>query len=725
MSTTQFDLGWYDIPFLPDRGDQIDSGNEPIHADRPAQTSESTSANVDAGTSRIDAVRPSSPVPVDRPTGASLLVNVTSDDHRNLADLNVLTVIFVVWAIGCGVLSLRFGYQCWQLARMCRVLCPISDKHLENILKDVCRVLGLKRRPDLVTISAEIPGPFVTGVRRGLVVVPRSLLGQLDEGQWRDILLHECTHLKHHDRWIGVWHRIVRILYWPHPLVHCLIGHHAQSREEFCDAQVVIYGDPIRFARTLLCLASKRKSLSSPTFTCGILHHNQSAVASRIESLLAERRKPMASSTWKWFSVYAVVFVLCGAGCFGVRVSSAEEKDQSIELKEQGEAVRCSLVPILVSPFASNPLDVAISHDDELIAVVDDLAFVTMFDSRSGRALLRFPALSQAEKEILLRQYREGRIHAAAIKFTPDSHRLAVSCDGVLRFYDPETGFQLDDLVDHRLLQELRKLRFDRPDEIKMMSDVGHAHGRVYDFEFSGDGSTIATVGAHLIRPGGRTIIHADTPTAGMVKTWDLEAGKLNHDLGEHYGSVRSVDISGDVLATIGASKPGWSTGVRLWSLSRGNLISELPIRNGGVFQDALAIAPDGKFVATVAIFRDSDEERVDGNLQRLGLGSCKLLLWDVESGKRLHQQKTEWVIESLQFSSDSEILALATYPNGVTLRNAVTLEDVGRSSLPQGQEMSAHRIALSRTGDLVAAVDGDKQGGILRVWKISYQNAN
>ncbi len=165
----------------------------------------------------------------------------------------------------------------------------------------------------------------------------------------------------------------------------------------------------------------------------------------------------------------------------------------------------------------------AISPDDELIATVDEQSKVQIRAVDSGQLLMSFSVLKPQEKESLLHEDRRGRIPTAAIASEPDTRKLtrilAVACAGVIRLYDSETGRLERSLQDNCFIDELKKLGKDDPREVKKLTTIPHAHGRVCAIAFSADGSLLASSGAHLLRPGGRSVIDAEIPTHGKLNS--------------------------------------------------------------------------------------------------------------------------------------------------------------------------------------------------------------
>ena len=77
--------------------------------------------------------------------------------------------------------------------------------------------------------------PFVAGIRRPIVVMPRHLLRELDATQLRLVLLHELAHVRGRDVLWSIVVKTVQSLLWFHPLVWGISRVHRQSCEAVCD----------------------------------------------------------------------------------------------------------------------------------------------------------------------------------------------------------------------------------------------------------------------------------------------------------------------------------------------------------------------------------------------------------------------------------------------------------------------------------------------------------
>lgn len=99
--------------------------------------------------------------------------------------------MIVVWQL-VGLLRLRL-----RLDRLLRDAKP-GDRELVALLEDLAGQLCLRRVPRIV-LTTNGGSPFVCGLRRPYLVLPKNVLSSLDDAQLRQVMLHELAHLKRRD----------------------------------------------------------------------------------------------------------------------------------------------------------------------------------------------------------------------------------------------------------------------------------------------------------------------------------------------------------------------------------------------------------------------------------------------------------------------------------------------------------------------------------------------
>ncbi|MEX0675633.1 MAG: M56 family metallopeptidase [Pirellulales bacterium] len=141
--------------------------------------------------------------------------------------------LFAAWGI---IVLVQVGRIGAQRARLSKVLAKAEpgDEHLVAVVGQVAGRLMLKRAPRVVTTELDC-SPFVCGILRSVLVLPRELVGTLDALELGQIVAHELAHVKRRDLVWGWIPEIARVLYFFHPVAHWVNYRIRLERELACD----------------------------------------------------------------------------------------------------------------------------------------------------------------------------------------------------------------------------------------------------------------------------------------------------------------------------------------------------------------------------------------------------------------------------------------------------------------------------------------------------------
>jgi beta-lactamase regulating signal transducer with metallopeptidase domain len=149
---------------------------------------------------------------------------------------SVPVVLLLVWLAGVVFLG---ALNAWRLARLHEDLShavlvasgPLHDLFVECLARQ--RVPAWRKCR--LCFSDALAGPFVVGVLRPIVVLPRDLAKTLDKSELEPLLLHELAHVRRWDTAV-IWLQIaLQILHWPNPLVWLANRRIRIEREQACD----------------------------------------------------------------------------------------------------------------------------------------------------------------------------------------------------------------------------------------------------------------------------------------------------------------------------------------------------------------------------------------------------------------------------------------------------------------------------------------------------------
>lgn len=245
------------------------------------------------------AVVPSQPV-IPSPSPDAIHVSASSPSP-------LISVFFALWAIGASICLVRLAwglYITWQIRRSATT--P-SQPRIASMRDQVEAAVG--NRPPEILSSDRVDVPMAIGCLRPVVLLPTSLLAQLDDQQLLPVLVHECAHALRRDTATGLYQRILAGLLWFHPLVH--VANHLldREREEICDNYVLRVVGAQDYSRTLLAVAESFSGGPSRWFAPGLLGATR-RLEGRIRRLLNPRRCTMTRLSSRSVALTATGFMV-------------------------------------------------------------------------------------------------------------------------------------------------------------------------------------------------------------------------------------------------------------------------------------------------------------------------------------------------------------------------------------------------------------------------------
>ncbi|MHC4178805.1 MAG: WD40 repeat domain-containing serine/threonine protein kinase [Planctomycetota bacterium] len=218
---------------------------------------------------------------------------------------------------------------------------------------------------------------------------------------------------------------------------------------------------------------------------------------------------------------------------------------------------------------------------------------VDILDGETGKIVASLELVSNEENAVLTATKRVSHFQVGSLAFSPDGNMLAVGTSiGQVKLFNSRTGELVKSLDD----EKAKLAGKDTPENWKSLR---RAMGGVGPLAFSPDGSLLATCGISFadFDSAGRLGFRGTGP--GRLKLWDVQSGRLKHDLAGHDDHVNAVAFSSDgrLLASAGRWMT-WNesgTGVIVWNSQTGEKICRLPLlgANGGAH--AVAFSPDSR----------------------------------------------------------------------------------------------------------------------------------
>jgi len=199
--------------------------------------------------------------------------------------------------------------------------------------KSCLRTLPAIGRHARLLLSDEASSPMAVGFLKPAVILPDSLLSDLEPVELDHVLLHESAHLARFDDWTNLGARILAGALALHPVALWILRQIDREREIACDEWVVSRTGQARDYAACLARMCERQWSQQQTLASGIFGR-QSRIFQRIELLLKPERKfssGVAISRIVW-SCIALLALGAGTSLAPRLVAFAQQSRPSFEV---------------------------------------------------------------------------------------------------------------------------------------------------------------------------------------------------------------------------------------------------------------------------------------------------------------------------------------------------------------------------------------------------------
>ncbi|HYO62157.1 MAG TPA: M56 family metallopeptidase [Pyrinomonadaceae bacterium] len=199
-----------------------------------------------------------------------------------------LLVVFFGWLLAGGVRAARVVASHGRLRRLKRNSAPLGARHQARLRQFLAAYP--RARATRLASSTDINMPMAVGLTNPVVLFPQTLVEQLTEDEFDQILLHELAHVQRRDDWTNFAQKLAEAILFFHPAVLWIGRRLNLEREVACDDHVIsATNEGRRYAVCLTRLAEltvmPRRSGLAPGALLSRKH-----IFSRVEFLLRKRR---------------------------------------------------------------------------------------------------------------------------------------------------------------------------------------------------------------------------------------------------------------------------------------------------------------------------------------------------------------------------------------------------------------------------------------------------
>lgn len=177
------------------------------------------------------------------------------------------------WLIGAVIFSFRFLGGFIETKRLTNSSRLIDEKY-EMILNALKEKLDITKDVVLAT-STKIYSPMVLGYIKPYILMPFSIMNQLDTADVEAILVHELAHIKRNDFLHNLIHSIIEIIFYFNPAVWWISANIRSERENCCDDLAVhVLGDAMQYAKTLVKIEELQQTNVLPSLAVPMARKN-------------------------------------------------------------------------------------------------------------------------------------------------------------------------------------------------------------------------------------------------------------------------------------------------------------------------------------------------------------------------------------------------------------------------------------------------------------------
>jgi bla regulator protein BlaR1 len=169
-------------------------------------------------------------------------------------------ILWAIWGAGMLLCVLPVLAGTWHLRSLRRSSSVCARG--ETLLHRLSAEAGIQRSV-AVRVHESIPGPMTYGILRPVIMLPLDATDWSEEELCR-AMIHELEHVRRGD-WLSQYMaRIVRALYWFHPLVWIAWRRLSLEAERACDDAVLRRSEATAYANQLVLLAERLASTATP-----------------------------------------------------------------------------------------------------------------------------------------------------------------------------------------------------------------------------------------------------------------------------------------------------------------------------------------------------------------------------------------------------------------------------------------------------------------------------
>lgn len=160
------------------------------------------------------------------------------DAYLRPGNIPAAALLMSVWFAGVAGLFVLLIFQARRYTRKALQDSRPADGQTTQTVERLCAQIGVRGLP-MVLMSPHIRIPAVFGFWRATILLPESLLRELNEHQRSNLICHELAHIRRRDIQVGWAVSLLLCCYWFNPAVWLANLYLRREREMACDDTVL------------------------------------------------------------------------------------------------------------------------------------------------------------------------------------------------------------------------------------------------------------------------------------------------------------------------------------------------------------------------------------------------------------------------------------------------------------------------------------------------------
>jgi TonB family protein len=240
------------------------------------------------------------------------------------AAVKSINLFGLLWGTGSILLLIRFLAGIASIRTLKKKIREVDDPRISRFLKTIENTLSRRLRTR-VYASSQINYPMAVGIIKPFILIPERLLNKLQDNELRGILLHELSHILHHDQVTGILQRIITALNWWNPFAYAVSVAHSKAREEISDNHVLLQNNSKEYAECLINMAERATLFKRVPASVGLASPHI-PLKERVKHILSKERIMDTNLKKSTIGVMVLTAFLILLGIAGSRLTFATSK---------------------------------------------------------------------------------------------------------------------------------------------------------------------------------------------------------------------------------------------------------------------------------------------------------------------------------------------------------------------------------------------------------------